>query len=129
MIGVLDIDLVWNDVEGLIKKTLDRFPEYGWTTEDVRKAIEARAMQLWVDNEKPNVALITKIVNQPNARQCWIWLVGGEMPDNWENHLNDIENWAIKMGCDDLLEQGRHGWQRRLKDWEKAYTVMRKSLR
>lgn len=130
MIGVNAVFLpdVWDKAAPLIQKTLDRFPEYGWNLEEVRIAIEEQRLWLWVDSKDIDIVVLTKIVEQPTIRQCWIWLAGGKLPENYEEHLKDIEEWAKRMGCDYILEQGREGWQRKL-GWERAYVVMQKRLK
>ena len=128
MISVLEPEVVWNDAKPLIEKALKKYPDYGWTIEDVRKAVDTKDLQLWIDAETPKIVVLTKIVEQPSALQCWIWLAGGELPDNWEEHLSDIEKWAKWLGCDYILEQGREGWQRKL-GWERRYVVTQKRLK
>jgi len=128
MISVLVPEVVWYKVRPLIEKAVKKYPDYGWTIEDVKDAVEKKELQLWIDEQEPNIAVLTKIVQQPHALQCWIWLAGGKLPYDWEKHLNDIERWAKWLGCDYIMEQGREGWQKKL-GWNRAYVVMQKRLK
>lgn len=123
------IDNAWYVVAPLIEMVLDKFPRYGWGIDDVRISLEERDMQLWADSlEETKLIALTKVVNQPQARECWVWLCGGEMNKDFMLHLSDIEHWAQHIGCDSIVLQGRKGWAKRLKGWGDEQVLIRKTL-
>lgn len=119
----------WSKISPMIQSVFDRFPRYGWTVEDIRFALEERDMQLWADSlEETKLVAITRLIAQPQAKECWIWLCAGETDSNFERHLKDIEDWAQHVGCNSIVLQGRKGWMRKLKGWGEPQVLIRKNL-
>lgn len=122
------VNSVWNEVEPLIQKALDR-GRFEWTTDDIRFELMNRNSQLWVGKHNGVIvgAGVTQIRNYPRLRVCIFTLGGGSQLKFYKWGIHLIEAWARSHQCDELRIHGRRGWVRLL-GWEHAYTVAAKRL-
>ena len=74
-----------------------------------------------------NSVIVTEIVDYPKRAVCRIWLAGGEMDELIEAEKSIVE-WARSHGCDGMEIIGRKGWERQLKDYKAASTVLIKEI-
>lgn len=74
-----------------------------------------------------NSVIVTEIVDYPKRAVCRIWLAGGEMDELIEAEKS-IVKWARSHGCDGMEIIGRKGWERQLKDYKPASTVLIKEI-
>lgn len=74
-----------------------------------------------------NSVIVTEIVDYPKRAVCRIWLAGGEMDELIEAEKS-IAEWARSHGCDGMEIIGRKGWERQLKDYKPASTVLIKEI-
>ena len=74
-----------------------------------------------------NSVIVTEIVDYPKRAVCRIWLAGGEMDELIEAEKSIVE-WAKSHGCDGMEIIGRKGWERQLKDYKPASTVLIKEI-
>lgn len=72
-------------------------------------------------------AIVVEIVDYPQRATCRIWLAGGDMEELIEAE-KDICIWARERGCDSMEIIGRKGWERQLKDYNAASTVLIKEI-
>jgi hypothetical protein len=74
-----------------------------------------------------NSVIVTEIVDYPKRAVCRIWLAGGDMDELVEAEKSIVE-WAKGHGCDGMEIIGRKGWERQLKDYTAASTVLIKEI-
>ena len=74
-----------------------------------------------------NSVIVTEIVDYPKKAVCRIWLAGGKMEELIEAE-KDIVEWARSHGCSGMEIMGRKGWERQLKDYSPASTVLVKEI-
>lgn len=74
-----------------------------------------------------NSVIVTEIVDYPKRAVCRIWLAGGEMDELIKAEKSIVE-WARSHGCDGMEIIGRKGWERQLKDYKPASTVLIKEI-
>ena len=74
-----------------------------------------------------NSVIVTEIVDYPKRAVCRIWLAGGDMDELVEAEKSIVE-WAKSHGCDGMEIIGRKGWERQLKDYTAASTVLIKEI-
>jgi hypothetical protein len=74
-----------------------------------------------------NSVIVTEIVDYPKRAVCRIWLAGGDMDELIEAEKSIVE-WARSHGCDGMEIIGRKGWERQLKDYKPASTVLIKEI-
>ena len=74
-----------------------------------------------------NSVIVTEVVDYPKKAVCRIWLAGGEMNELIEAEKSIVE-WAKSHGCSGMEIIGRKGWERQLKDYNAASTVLIKEI-
>ena len=105
------IPYVWDEVQPLIKRALDRGSNY--TLQDIRLGLCTSEMQLWTwRGEKVEAALVTAIQSKDDAKWCLLLALGGTNLHEWKEHLPIVEEWARSHDCDELRIYGRSGWKR-----------------
>jgi len=125
----LKVELKFTGVQsGMIKVTwplAKPFVEKGlalesglYKAEDIYDHLLKKKMQLWVaidiEENKIIAVLITQIALYPQAKACWIILVGGAGMDDWVQFMRIIKLWAKGEGCDRVLSFSRDGWVKML---------------
>lgn len=79
---------------------------------DVRTLILTNQAQLWsVDTG----CAVTTITYYPRSTVLSLWLCGGDFQDVYNEHYWRIENFAKENQCDQIVINGRRGWERRMK--------------
>lgn len=100
--------------------------------DDVLAALLARDMQLWLAVDSRSMAVeaacVTEIVAYPREKRCGLVFCAGRDMNRWLRHLSEIGDWAREQGCVALELQGRPGWERRLRDWQKTHVLLSKRL-
>ena len=74
-----------------------------------------------------NSVIVTEVVDYPKKSVCRIWLAGGNMDELVEAEKK-IVPWAKSHGCSGMEIIGRKGWERQLKDYNAASTVLIKEI-
>jgi len=74
-----------------------------------------------------NSVIVTEVVDYPKKSVCRIWLAGGNMDELVEAEKK-IVLWAKSHGCSGMEIIGRKGWERQLKDYNAASTVLIKEI-
>lgn len=100
-----------------------------YAIDDIRAAIEARDMQLWVYGKfaKVAAAAVTEIRRYPRKTVCVVILTGGDSRTGWKEAARRIEEWAKAQGCTEIRAYGRRGWARAV-GWLELDTVTGKVL-
>ena len=111
-----DIDTIWDDVEGLIKKASDDLLNYI----DIYKLLREGTFLLWIitdDNNAIVTAMTLMFQKYPRDTSLRIVTCGGEKMKEWLNEfLEKIEVFAKDRGCSYIDIDGRSGWSKVLKD-------------
>ena len=128
--GVLSTQVleVWDEVEPLVQKALE-YSGGKYHSDDILNGIANQDMQLWVAyDDRIKTIMVTEILNYPRKKVCGILIVAGERIDDllWVDEITT--KWAQEQGCDAIEFYGRAGWERKLKNYYKVHTVMRKDL-
>jgi hypothetical protein len=74
-----------------------------------------------------NSVIVTEIVDYPKKSVCRIWLAGGDMGELIKAE-KELVKWARDHGCSGMEIIGRKGWERQLKDYSPASTVLTKEI-
>jgi hypothetical protein len=94
---------------------------------DVKEAVMMGRAHLWPTQ---NGCVVTTFSDFPASRLCQLWLMGGDFNEVFTKWNDVIESWAKDQGCDQIIVNGRKGWQRRLKSvgYEFASVVLAKRI-
>lgn len=105
------IDSVWPDIEPMVARAFDKLQEYRWLPEDIRELIRNNSLQLWLclEDKALRGILLTEIVVAPRAVECNLFLMAGELPEDWRNTLEHVEKWAKDIGCTHMATISRPG--------------------
>ena len=127
-IQAIYIESVWKQAAPLIERALNvNRGEYN--LEDIRAAIVARDMQLWVYGEGSMIraVAVTEIVRYPRRMVALVILCAGDSLAKWRGRVGLMEAWARKQGCVEIKAIGRIGWARAL-GWQVLDTVTGRAL-
>lgn len=98
---------------------------------DVIRLIMNGTFQLWgaVGDSLRGIA-ITEIVNFPQKKVCRFLCCTGHEASDWIGLIEEIEAWAVTVGCKSFQAECRPGWERYLKPfgYEKHHVIMNKEL-
>ena len=123
-----EVDLVWNDVKDLVKKTNDSI----LNEHDVYQLLKDGSYTLWLitdDNNKIVTAITMTILKYPRDYACKIVTCGGSRINEWlDEFLEKVEIIAKERGCSYLDIDGRAGWSKLLKDFTVDYYTLRKKI-
>lgn len=114
-----DVDSVWNACEPLINRAL-KYSRGELTSDDIRRFIEARIMQLWIahdENHRVEACMVTQIICYPRKTFLRIVTIGGKGFKRWEKGWALLELWARQAGCDGVESFARPGIAR----WAKSH--------
>lgn len=109
------LDLVWGRASALLDPAVRRVSGQ-YTVLDVRAALQAFRMQLWIavgDGDRIVGAIVTQISDYPSLRALTLLLVGGERIRAWiASAVSALTDWARGAGCARVEAAGRRGWMR-----------------
>lgn len=96
------------------------------TIDDVLQALVENKAMAWLGER---CICITTIEVHPRKRVLRYWLVAGDMEELLTMRPG-VEAYGRGMNCDQVIESGRDGWARVLKDqgYQKACVVVAKEL-
>lgn len=81
--------------------------------QDVKALILSGGAHLW---STADGCLVTCFIDYPLSKTTHIWLCGGDFEQVYTTHAEDIYRWARQHECDQIVVNGRKGWERRLKN-------------
>lgn len=102
--------------------------------EDLKAAVAARDMQLWVvhEGEQLLAVCVTEIRRWPRCSVLTAIVVGGEQMPRWVRGLDDVlTRYARANGCAVLDAHGRKGWTKTLRSlgWRDCAVTFAKEIR
>lgn len=112
------VPLLWDRVEGMIERALEKGGDGKYEAEDVLECLKARDMQLWLgyDDLGAALAVITEIRIFPRRRCLNIVLVSArdrKMANHWWRFLPMLDDYAQHEGCTSVEGAGRKAWARK----------------
>jgi hypothetical protein len=110
-----EIPALWPRVRPIVKRALERSPDY--SPRDVKASLCAEHRQLFVTWPEVDTICITSIEDRPKRRVLVIWWKAGILHDDWREMLAATENWGRSLGCSRVEFRGRKGWTKLLPDY------------
>lgn len=102
-----------------------------FTADDVWRALEAAEAQLWLCwQDKPLAVAVTQLETTSRGKHCRIWIMTGELREEWQDLLPELEQWARREGCNLMRHEARPGWSRVLKrrGYDMPHVILEKEL-
>ena len=109
------VGLLWQDVEGFIKKGLERGIKTHEPADLLDMCLNGLA-NLWVaaDEEKAYGAGVATLIQYPRCKGIHVISVGGEKGKEWIDQLiKSVDEFGKHNGCKYITSTGRKGWMRR----------------
>lgn len=123
-----NIPLIWPLIEPKLFKAMERMQFIEYDTPYVFDLLSVGDAQLWVGGQGEMIA-ITHIGNYPGVKRLIIDFIGGSNYNDYREHMEYIEHWAITLGATEaeaeirpgLIKTAREeGWRRpRIKMFKK----------
>jgi len=116
---------VWNQVAKILARTCAEY-----RAEDVRAAVVAGTMELWVAAPEGAVdaVLVTQITRTKDGQAMTVLFVGGAEMRDWIGERWRLADYARRRGCAELRFEGRDGWQRFFPEAEQVGVKLRIKL-
>ncbi len=120
LIAVGNIPLVWHLVAPRLQAAIDKIQFVEIDLPGIFNLLTSEQAQLWVGGTGEMIA-ITRIVNYPNVKRLVIDFIEGQNHEDYFEHMEYIEHWAVQLGATQaeaqirpgLLKSARHeGWGR-----------------
>ena len=130
LVGVEDIDLVWDETVPLIEKAL-LHAEGELMPDDIKEYLDKGDLRLWVAmKDKETIAtMVTEIIQYPRKKIVRVITIAGKDMNLWYDFLPMLEGYAVRHGCSSLEAWTRRGMTRKLKDWKHSYDIITKDLK
>ena len=116
---LIPTDLVpsyWPSIKPFVEKILegDTRNSLDWYLD---RLCEGR-MQIWAAVQDAIVAvMITEIHTHDNKKVCHLLACVGEQMNDWIGAIEQVENWARSVGCQEIEPIARKGWERALRPY------------
>ena len=126
MLGVpaLAVPSVWPDVLPFIQGWLDKSKEHRWEASDILTMLNDSELQLWVIHDDGiRTIVLTQLLNYPRCRECNIYMVSGELTDDWREHCDSLVTWAEAQGCHYVTAMARKGFAKAM-GWDERQTYI-----
>ena len=130
LVGVEDIDLVWDETVPLIEKAL-LHAEGELIPDDIKEHLDKGDIRLWVamKDKETIAAMVTEIIAYPRKKIVRVITLAGKDMSLWYDFLPMVEGYAVRHGCSSLEAWTRRGMTRKLKDWKHSYDIITKDLK
>ncbi len=133
-VETVQVSSEWDRIEYLLNCAQEYWEEH-YTLEQLRSLLMAGFMQFWhlrrEGEDTPYLGALTQIDAYGKKKVLRIIWLGGESFDETMNFLWILELWAAKMGCADLVVEGRDAFERLLRahGFHKTHVVLCKKLK
>lgn len=123
--------ILWPDIEPYIDRCFAKAKEHRWNSGDVLHLLMNRDLQLWCYYEPgvdlPIYIVLTELINYPRCRECNIFMVCGELHDDWRDDVENVVEWARLNGCQWVTAMARPGFAKAV-GWERRQTYVVRGL-
>jgi hypothetical protein len=130
MIPAHEVASIWPKAEMFLVPAMGATSPSGYSARDIFDMLECDELILAVAMEGGEVygAACLQLIDYPRLKRCRVRLIGGREMHRWLHLIPQVESWATKQGCSEIIIEGRNGWERRLPSWEKRAVIMGKRL-
>lgn len=129
--GVPDyaVEGAWPCVAPFIERYLAKSKEHRWGAMDILDMLLERDMQLWIVHDDVDVktVVLTQVHNFPRVRECCIFMVSGELQDDWRETVDELVVWAAGQGCHYVSAMARKGFAK-VVGWDERQTYVVRAI-
>lgn len=114
------VSYLWPLIEPFVDRYLAKAQEHRWNATDLLDSILERDRQLWLqfkDDGSIGTVVITEIINYPRCREANVFMVSGELQDDWRAATETLVEWAAVSGCHYISAMARRGFAKAV-GWE-----------
>ena len=124
-----NIPLVWPLVEPRLQAVMDKMEFVEIDTPNVFNLLMQEKAQLWIGGNGEMIA-ITRIINYPNVKRLIVDFIHGTNHENYREHMEYIEHWAVKLGATQAEAEIRPGLEKiaRVEGWKHRRIKVFKNL-
>ena len=129
LIAKENISLIWPLIEPKLLKAMAKMQFIEYDTPYVFDLLSMGDAQLWVGGEGEMIA-ITRIGNYPGVKRLIIDFIGGSNYNDYREHMEYIEHWAISLGATEAEAEMRPGLIKTAREegWSRPRIKMFKKL-
>lgn len=115
----------WREVEPLVASCLGKAKEHRWIPADIWYRLMEDTLQLWLikEDERIKTIVLTELIVYPRAKECNVFMVSGELLDDWRNDLDNLLKWAKDFGYEYASSMARKGFAKAV-GWEQRQTYI-----
>jgi hypothetical protein len=95
----------------VLLQTAEKYYQEFMSLDHIIEAAQRGDFQIWlaVNGGKPFLCLVTELAEYPNKRVLSLLQFGGYRMNNFLEHLDILERWALQMGCSSIETHCREG--------------------
>ena len=131
LIATENIPLVWPLVGPRLQAAIDKLEFVEYDLPYVQTLLMDGQAQLWCGGETAEMIAITRIVVYPTVKRLVVDFIEGHNHDDYTEHMEYIEHWAVSMGATQAEAELRPGLERiaREQGWKRRRVKMFKNLK
>lgn len=124
-----NIPLVWPLIGPRLQDAMEKMEFVEYDLPFVFDLLQQGQAQLWMGKDGEMIA-ITRIGNYPNVKRLIVDFIEGISHEDYQEHMEYIEHWALSMGATQAEAELRPGMERiaRANGWKKRRVKMFKHL-
>lgn len=124
-----DVETMWPWVMPFVMRYLDKSREHRWNAVDIKDMLLERDLQLWLihNGDAIKTVVLTQLVNYPRVRECNIFMVCGELLDDWRECNEYLLSWAAEHGCHYASAMARKGFAKAV-GWDERQVYVVRAL-
>lgn len=117
---------MWPDVRPFIVRCLNKAKEHRWDADDILTLLMDRKLQLFIVAGWGGITsvVLTEILVYPRCKELGLFMWCGELHESWEQHGEQLAQWARSMGCSTMSAMARRGFATKLPHWDERQTYI-----
>lgn len=116
---------IWPMVSPFVVRCFNKAREHRWNADDILNLLMDRKLQLFVveDWDRLVSVVITEVLVYPRLKELNVFMWCGEFHDNWQDHMEQLAQWAKGMGCSTMSATARRGFVK-MPVWDERQTYL-----
>lgn len=108
-----------------VVRCFNKAKEHRWSADDILTLLLDRKLQLFIveDWDRLVSVVMTEILVYPRCKELGIFMWVGEQHPDWQEHTEQLAQWAKSMGCSTMSATARRGFVK-LINWDERQTYL-----